>query len=229
MENQTPITPSVTPQVVVEQPKQSNFLVILLSILLFIAVAIAGFFAFQTQRLVAELKIKNEELIVKTPEPTAEPITTTDPTTDWKTYTNKNFSFKYLNSWEVYAPQIEGNALNLYIGPKEVVDEIKTLFGRGGGFGGGKFLTFTISEVDNMPIYQSDEFQKVTMVKIKVGSVDATKYITDVIQDMQGFNKGDKIETIVLSLGNKYTVISLLDYQYKNAFDQILSTFKFID
>lgn len=156
--------------------------------------------------------------------PTTKP--TTDPMANWKTYKNNKFSFKYLNDWDVYAPQIEGNALSLYIGPQEIINEIKTLFGRG-GFGGGKSLTFTISEVDNMPVYQSDEFQNVTIRKTQVGGANTTKFETNVIQDMQGFNKGDKIETNVIPLADKYVVISLLDYQYKNIYDQILSTFKF--
>lgn len=91
MENQTPVTPVVTPQVV-EQPKSNNFLLILLSILLLISVSIAGFFAFQTQKLVGELRMKNEEL--KNTATTTEP--TADPTANWKTYeiTEVNTSFK---------------------------------------------------------------------------------------------------------------------------------------
>ena len=77
-----------------EQTPKSNFLVILLSILLFLSVSIAGFFAYQTQKLVKELNnLKSDEKIVSevTPEPTA------DPTANWKTYTNTqyNFLFKY--------------------------------------------------------------------------------------------------------------------------------------
>jgi hypothetical protein len=69
----------------IEQPKQNNFLITLLSILLLISVFIAGFFAYQTQRLVAELRIKNEELmrfssaIVKTTTPTPTHIQSPEP------------------------------------------------------------------------------------------------------------------------------------------------------
>lgn len=59
-----------------QQPKTNNFLVILLSVLLFISVSIAGFFAFQTQKLVKELTaLKNEEKVDTkvTEEPTFEP------------------------------------------------------------------------------------------------------------------------------------------------------------
>ncbi|EKE05712.1 MAG: hypothetical protein ACD_19C00182G0040 [uncultured bacterium] len=47
--------------------KNNSFLVTLLSVLLLISILIAGFFAYQTQKLVAELRVKNEELRIKTP------------------------------------------------------------------------------------------------------------------------------------------------------------------
>ena len=63
--------------------KPNNFLVVLLSILLFISLVIAGFFAYQTQKLTQELlESRNQNLVIQTPTP----IATTDPTMDWKTY-----------------------------------------------------------------------------------------------------------------------------------------------
>ena len=73
-ENNPVATPVVVPQ--------SNFLVILLSILLIISVLIAGFFAYQTQRLVAELRVKNEELRIVptvTTQPATKPVATSSP------------------------------------------------------------------------------------------------------------------------------------------------------
>lgn len=237
---QTPVASVATPQVVAELPKQSNFLTILLSVLLLLAVSVAGFFAYQTQKLVSELRIKNEELRIATtvtPEPTIEPVATnsagaaTDSTANWKTYTNNEYGFKfnYLEGWEVYAPVVEGGVLRLYAGPELIVNEIKRLFASADGFGGGKFLTFTISEVEVEPVYNSDEYSSTKMSQIKIAGVDASKYETDVIQDMQGFSKGDKIESVVIPFRSNYLVISLLDYKYKDEFDQILSTFKFIN
>lgn len=85
-----------------QQPKQSNFLVILLSILLLISVSIAGFFAFQTQKLVKELTLlRVEPTPIATIIPTAEPIVTTDPTADWKTYEMNRIDFKYPQNYFV--------------------------------------------------------------------------------------------------------------------------------
>jgi hypothetical protein len=109
-----------------QQPKTNSFLVILLSVLLFVAVAIAGFFAFQTQKLVKEITVlKNEGNSVAVPstEPVATESSEVDPTANWKTYTSneqldipesyfekfrnlkndlpKSFIFRYPDTWKI--------------------------------------------------------------------------------------------------------------------------------
>lgn len=87
---------------VFEAPKTNSFLVVLLSVLLFLSVSIAGFFAFQTQKLVKELNILK---IMPTPiastEPTQMPVATLDPTANWKTYTSAKYTLKYPGGWIV--------------------------------------------------------------------------------------------------------------------------------
>ena len=83
-------TPSQTPKAEAQAaPKQSNFLITLLSILLLIACLIAGFFAYQTQKLVKELRVTSDE-------PKSTPVATQspDPTADWKTYSNKEYGYE---------------------------------------------------------------------------------------------------------------------------------------
>ena len=89
-------------QTVDQKPSTNSFLVILLSVLLLLSVIIAGFFAYQTQKLVKELTMLKTEPIPTpevTMEPTTEPVATdsseVDPTANWKTYTNEKFVFKY--------------------------------------------------------------------------------------------------------------------------------------
>lgn len=110
MEIQTLVDPIVTPEIVTEQVssvqpvKQSSFLIILLSVLLTLSVFIAGFFAFQTQKLVKELTmLRSESTPVATVEPTTEPVATDSANTNsmesWKEYKNDQYgmSFKYPN------------------------------------------------------------------------------------------------------------------------------------
>ncbi len=109
-ENNLAVTPEVTPPVLAEQPKQSNFLTILLSVLLVVSISIAGFFAYQTQRLVKELRVMSGELEQKTEmisEPTAESVATEgseiDQTASWKMYNNSlfQFSFRYPKEFDL--------------------------------------------------------------------------------------------------------------------------------
>lgn len=229
---QTPVTPVVTPPAVIEQPKTNSFLVILLSILLTISVAISGFFAFQTQRLNEELRIKNDELkqtIQKTTEPVATESSEVDPTANWKKYTKNGFSFKYPNEWGVYQPQVEGNKFSLYVAPIQKINEISEMFSKYDGFGIDKSFTLIINEVDEIVPYKSDEYQKFTISTYKLDNVSATKYVGVALQDLPNLRSGDKSETITFQKDGKNYLISLLDYQHKDIFDQILSTFKFLD
>lgn len=80
--------------------KSNNFLITLLSILLLISCIIAGFFAYQTQKLAKESTAYSVQ-IKQTRTPIAEPAL--DSTVGWKTYTNEihSFSLKYPEPFEV--------------------------------------------------------------------------------------------------------------------------------
>lgn len=110
-----------------QSPKANSFLVVLLSILLFISVSIAGFFAYQTQKLVKELTTLKT---VPIPEVTIEPVATTDPTADWKTYTNNKYSlvFKYPDSWEIVPPPASSDPEDQVKFTKNGSDIISILF-----------------------------------------------------------------------------------------------------
>ncbi|MDP3014401.1 MAG: hypothetical protein Q8M92_09180, partial [Candidatus Subteraquimicrobiales bacterium] len=173
--NPVPI-PVVTPQIVVEQPKQNNFLVVLLSVLLLLSTSIAGFFAYQTQKLVKELTmLKTEEKVVAiaTVEPTMEPVATdsasatSDPTANWKIYIDpkQRFSIKYPSSWRTISGDFFGT------GPKEIGEDV--LWG---------VNTFDINTnsmakvVDDLGKQFSD--RKQTTNKIKDGDLNASQIIT---------------------------------------------------
>lgn len=97
--NTPPVTP--TPSVLIEQPKSNNFIVTLLSTLLFIAVLIAGFFAYQTQRLVKELTMK---------QPSSSPVATNKPSTLTQTYADSVYKYtvKYPEGWIVVPTPTQG-------------------------------------------------------------------------------------------------------------------------
>lgn len=221
-----PIQPTPTP---VEKPitpvptKNNSFLVTLLSLLLLLAVATAGFFAYQTQNLVKQL---NEMKIQPTPQPTnLQPTSTPDPTADWEIYTGSSYTFKYPSDWDTTTI---GDAASgsLMVAPENEVEKVKQI---SGGFGGGKFLTMTIRASDSPPDWKTDEYWEVSSVSTLVDGISGTRYTVNVIQDLPGLSKGDITTNLVVKKNNRYFEIDLLDKTYLSIFDQILSTFRFTE
>lgn len=173
-ESNSTSVPISSPQVAVEQSKQNNFLLMSLSVLLLISVSVAGFFAYQTQQLVAELRIKNEELrntLETTTELTSEPVATEsseiDATADWKTYidSNQRYSIKYPSVWRVVSGDFFGT------GPKEIGEDVLWAVN-----------TFDVNtnSMDKVIGDLGKQFpdRKQTVNKIKVGDLNATQVIT---------------------------------------------------
>ena len=193
-----------TPQT---ENKRNSPLISLLSILLLLACIFAGFFAYQTQKLVSEItKIKNQAIL----SPTATP--TIDPLSNWKTYINDDyhFSVKY----------------NPVFTPNEVSDKAKqsTLIGFGtyknNGFGIEVLKTNKIEFYENKILGDITESidKKET---IEVDGLDATKltYKAIVVIDKMDFSK------VIIKKDNLDYVITALSEDI----NQIISTFKFTE
>lgn len=157
-----------------QQPKNNNFLLILLSILLFISVAISGFFAFQTQKLVKELTLlRTVPTSMAKVEPTTEPVATnsanvtTNSTVNWKTYVDpqQRFSIKYPSTWRIISGDFFGT------GPREIGEDI---------LWGVNTYDINTNSIAKVADEQGKQFsdRKQTSNKIKVGSLNATQIIT---------------------------------------------------
>lgn len=235
--NPVPMQEVATP-VVVEQPKQSNFLVTLLSVLLLFSISIAGFFAYQTQKLVKELTLlKSEQKIIDTPEPIIKPLPTMaseiDPTTNWKTYTNTKlkFSFRY-----------PSNLLTIIQNPDQNTEEI--------------FFTDSIEEkikVENC-IKQIECYSYPSRIYVNSTTKDANLSFEDYLIKI-GYSQGNDMQKVFIdnkeSLKINFTGIgsgsnvfvpinnqkiiqistNSIQEEQKNLkiLDQILSTFRFLE
>ncbi len=198
-----------------QQPKSNNFLVILLSILLFISVAIAGFFSFQTQKLVKELtvlKTEDKVVVVATEESTVEPVeiesSEVDPTVGWKTYTNSDFTYKYPSEWKVGQ------------GQTTVVSDIA----------GAGITNFK----KDMPMYnecmKKDKTDIMNDLMVKYYTYDLG---TEACSNQANIN--NKEIWVTKADGDGYQPGIIIEYntvvypKSVDIFDQILSTFKFIN
>jgi len=234
MQENNPVpTPVVTPPVVVEQPKQSNFLVILLSILLIISVAIAGFFAFQTRKLVKELTIlKSKEKIVSvaTTEPTVEPVATNsasatpDTTANWKTYTDpkQRFLIKYPATWRIVAGDLFGT------GPKEIAEDVLWAVNN------FDINTNTMNKIVD-DLGKQFPNRKQTINKIKVGNLNATQVVTttptivDWYSETIIFEDADTIFTISNGAINDTNLQKMVGVPSGTTFKDFYSSFKLLN
>ena len=159
--SQTPIVDSsqtTVMQTVDEKPKKNNFLVILLSILMLLALAIAGFFAYQTQKLAKELsEFKNQNLATPTSEPESTfPMYTepNSPIADWKTYKVNELGIEFklpkqLGMLENSGKEMAGNTgtqfCMSFVGSLSF-SIVKDVYAGAGPCGGGVFSLGTVSK-----------------------------------------------------------------------------------
>lgn len=233
MENE-PTTNQLPSNPVIQLPSKSNsFLIILLSILLFIALTIAGFFAFQTQKLVKELRVVRDEL---TQTPTASTKPTSDPTADlsraeskdWKTYSNSkyNFTFKYPKYLEN-----RGSIAGPYTGTSIAIQsfsDAKTMReGTDAPFDGFSLYFVTDTKAQNFETFIQNE--KFAMDNAEYAAMSGARRVNLLangvafVTDMRGyyyFPSADGKQVVVLGYIQ-------LNQSFKLVFDQILSTFKF--
>lgn len=190
------------------EQKQSNFLVTLLSNLLIISCLIAGFFAYQTQKLVKELQgVRSNSTAVQTPAPTSTP----DPTTDWKTYINDKYGYSMKYPEKSVLNEVSDNnylsfvsfegsniqPLSVYVSSLKLNEEAKKIRSQTEGHLNAKLVK-----------NESIIFSSFPAVKLEYLSTDEKK-----------------IKTINFIVNNgKYTYV--INTQ-PDSFDKILSTFAF--
>mgnify|MGYP001558689542 FL=1 len=210
-----PQTPPVSPAP--PTPQVKNSLVLIMSILLMVAVAIAGLFYFQIQKLSKELSRYQIQ-----PSPT--PSATADPTANWRTYTNNywKISFKYPDSlfklcpnYFTYSTEKEGVQ---FWGPDfdcpighDVLYKIGFV-----GYDPGKYSELKKPSSTETIIIDGKQAQK------KIYIYDESDIILSSLKQ--------SVE-IVFNLNNGTIVLKQLgdNIDEQKAFDLILSTFKFIE
>jgi hypothetical protein len=222
--SQSTIQPPVQPTTPAKSKKTIFTSLVILVVL--ISLGAAGFFAYKYVQL-------RNQIPAVTPTPTPFSTPTPDPTADlsrdevlrdWKTYSNTVFSFKYPAVWDTFmVGEDPGKAL--MVAPKEKVDKVRQMTG---GFGGGIFLTLTISMKSTPPDWKTEESWNVTNEPIVVDGITGTKYTVNVVQSLPGLSEGDRITSVVLKKDATYIQIELLDKTYDTIYSQILSTFRFV-
>ena len=224
-----PVTPPAAP--IPSRSKPKHLLKIALIITVFLSLGTAGFFGYQYMRL----KRQAAKLI-----PTIAPFSTPDVTANWKTYTDplNKFSLKYPSDW---TSSKNTNNKNTYT---QVVDLVKTL--DSAFYSSDQTHVIWVKDIDNPSNKSLKEIVQSGMLDNNYGSLSATYKITapifsvtttngyQVYQPDANWPSAFGIKTVFIHnpLNQSYAWLSLEPYDNQNLnniFNQILSTFKFLN
>lgn len=150
-----------------------------------------------------------------------------DETANWKTYRSEEYGveLKYPLDWNIGQPPEFKETL--IVAPKSIIEEMNKIQW---ATGGGIFLTISINKSTERPTFESDEYTRVVEEKpVVVGNSPATEYTALQLIDLPGIPKDSVTISIVAEIGETFYKIELLDNQYRDIFNQILSNFKFLE
>lgn len=227
-QNITPVQPLIQTPIPTQPPTNwsKNLLFTVLGLIIvagsvFVGIQIGKSQTPSQQPVVAQPTASPTQIAVnQTIQPTAN--LTTNPITDWKTYTNSkyNFSFKYPSDWITKFVSVSGFDDQVWIA--DSVSSMPTTLPGQIGNGARASITIQISSKDISLNYSEKDFNQFESLSYNVGGLTGIR--------KTGISKeGLSRETIItVKMGNEYLNIMPLDTETnKQHLDQILSTFKF--
>jgi hypothetical protein len=215
----------------VKSKKETGGLTVILSVFLLVATAIAALLLYQNQKLIKEIKEYQVNSVVQSPTPMA----TSDPTANWKTYTNtkEGVEFKYPETWT--AKSLDGWALNVFLESRPFVipeaSEILTSISVGFNqamdtttnqkFYSEKTLAEGVIRIKELFTPESVKTQDLT-----VGGKQATQ-ISGIWGP--GMLEGRYFVYTLVQMDNRLLDITLSNKDNEDIYQKMLFTFKFTD
>lgn len=168
------------------------------------------------------------------PAPTATPSPTPalTPAEQWQLYNDERYSYeiKYPDDWGT-TKCLE----TIIFAPQDIVDRLEEV---NCAVGGGKGLTLTINyrtkeQYENiiLPYRKTDENKIVNLETIIIDNIESKHYTTKYLKELKGTNieAGDIVIDVLVPYPDGYLEVTLLDYQYLEIYNQMISTFRFIE
>jgi len=148
----------------------------------------------------------------------SQPSPTPDPTANWKTYANSQFTFKYPLDWKISKGDF---TILLPIEEYRLPSNLRKEM-----YPGEKYSPITIT-FDKFIADKADSTKEITKNDIIISGIRTTEHTRRYLIATNNYPSGNEEITVPLEHEGKSYVLRLHNIQYKNVFDQILSTFKF--
>lgn len=196
--------------------------IILMTVITLISLVISGYFGYQNYQLRKQIS-----QVQATPSPTAttpSPTSIPDLTADWETYTSAGdgFIFKYPNSW--YVTKI---AAATYIGPSKATEQ---------SIQDSPVSKYVVVSPSMPEAFLSQEEledleEKGYLIERKNLTIDGQEIIRYHIQDVSRVGVIEYEEIVYIEIPRSYGVwdVRTSNKNLFENFDQILSTFKFLE
>ncbi len=165
------------------------------------------------------------------PSPTITPIITpTDITANWPFYSNDEYGYqiKFPADWDMTKC-----LKTIVFAPKNTIETINQA---GCAVGSGKEFVLTINyrtkeQYENVILAnrKTDEYKIVTLESVIVNGLEAKRYSSEFIKDTSLANSGEVFTDVLVPCQDGYLEITLLDNQYLDIFNKIISFFKFVE
>ncbi|MFZ2199980.1 MAG: hypothetical protein WAV40_04285 [Microgenomates group bacterium] len=224
--SETPIvTPTPEPVVIspdsfVQSERRNYFYPILFALLFLVTLGSGIFFFVKAESL-------SKQLSSIKPSPTPSPIASSDPTSDWHTYTNNEYGFtiKYPLEAKIRTEQLPSNDRMFIF----AIDSPNAVFDR--MFKSGDY-SFGISiqtqknfpEISDYLNFQKEHNTYKEVIPTIINNVSGYKFGTD------GYSTANfHYQGFITKNDDLYITINYFTDQDLKMFDQILSTFKFVD
>lgn len=216
---QTQITEPVSPNL--QQPipvKSNNVLIPILAILILILLGVSGYLGYNYFTLKNQLNTETPPAVLRKIEPSPTP----DPTVSWKTYTDEiqGFSFKYPDTWTIDTTRTNAE-FNSFITLTREKGKITIIANMDGVGGQGRDFQGESINMSGISLYEYN----ITNSYDKSRSYGLTNSLTNSLGLFQYKNKTYSI-TLNYPIAYDQTEKGV---EFTNEFNNLLSTFNFID